>query len=286
MGEAGRQESWDVSKSLRVESGAVRGFRDRSAPMRIVLSYAALAVAVIPAPLLALGVLPAYQVHARFLAFYTPFICLLTLAYLFYVRDHLSRIMLAPIRGPISERDDYYDPYRRRSAAESVRRHLGRAVTGLIVLLPALLLGVSFYCVTRYLTVLDQSVGVASALYGERFGAGEEVAFNRHPAGKPVPTRGQTAPFDTTTKAESVRPVGIPDSLPLPEDSGAVRTYVLRSSSIDSIPLFRELTILYIGAFGAACVAIVLMALKEHAKEAMGLSEQDLILRRATPGPE
>jgi hypothetical protein len=61
---------------------------------------------------------------------------------------------------------------------------------------------------------------------------------------------------------------------------------VLRSSSIDGIPLFRELTILYIGAFGSACVAVVLMALKEHAKETMGLSEQDLMFGRTYADPE
>jgi len=275
-----------MSRSLRSESGAARGFRGRSAPVRTVLSLAALALAVLPGPLLAFGLLPAYRVHARFLAFYTPLICLLTLAYLFYVRDYLARIMFARALKRTRERDGYYDHYRRRSVSKSVGRGLHRAGPALIALLPALLLGASFYCITRYLTVLDQSVGAASALYGERFGLGEEVGFNHQPAGREGPTRRQPALTDPTIKAERSGRAARPDSLPPPEDSSAVRAYVLRSSSIDAIPLLPELTILCISAFGTACVAVVLMALKEHAKEAMGLSEEDLMLGRATPGPE
>jgi hypothetical protein len=42
--------------------------------------------------------------------------------------------------------------------------------------------------------------------------------------------------------------------------------------------LFTELTALYIGIFATALMAVIMMALKENAKDAMGLSEQDLIL--------
>jgi hypothetical protein len=274
-----------MERSLRFDAGAVRGFRGHSAPMRTVLSLAALALAVLPGPLLALGVFPAYQVQARFLAFYTPFTCLLTLAYLFYVRDYLARIMFARVLRHAVERDDYYDSYRRRSVLHSVGRGLRRSGAALIALLPALLLGASFYSINRYLTVFDQSVALAGSLYGERYGPGEQVGFNQQPAGKEGSTR-RPPSTEPATRAERLSQGPRPDSLPAPEDSSAVRHYVLRSSSVDRIPLFQELTVLYIGAFGAACVAVVLMALKEHAKEEMGLSEQDLMLGRATSGPE
>ena len=61
-------------------------------------------------------------------------------------------------------------------------------------------------------------------------------------------------------------------------DSVALRQEVLQSAGIDSIPLFTELTAWYIGIFVTALTAVVLMALKENAKEAMDLSEQDIIL--------
>jgi hypothetical protein len=274
-----------MERSLRLEAGAARGFRGQSAPIRTVLSLAALAVAVVPGPLLALGVLPAYQMQARFLAFYTPFVCLLILAYLFYVRDYLARIMFARVLRPATEPDAYYDRYRRPPVSQAVGRGLRRSGTVLIALLPALLLGVSFYSITRYLTVFDQSVAVARSLYQERFGPVEEVGSAQQPTRKEVPTRRRASSEPVATSKGSAR-TARPDSLPPPEDSSAVRHYVLQSSSIDGIPLFQELTVLYIGAFGAACVAVVLMALKEHAKEAMGLSEQDLMLGRPTSGLE
>jgi hypothetical protein len=65
-------------------------------------------------------------------------------------------------------------------------------------------------------------------------------------------------------------------------DPALVRQQVLRTAELDDIPMFNELCALYIGSFAAALTAVILMALKENAKEAMGLSEQDLILGPAT----
>jgi hypothetical protein len=47
---------------------------------------------------------------------------------------------------------------------------------------------------------------------------------------------------------------------------------------VDDIPSFTRLNILYIGIFWSAEIALILMALKEYAKEAMGLTERDLML--------
>jgi hypothetical protein len=41
--------------------------------------------------------------------------------------------------------------------------------------------------------------------------------------------------------------------------SAEVRAYVLREAAIDDIPLFGELTVLFITAFAAAAVAMLLM---------------------------
>ena len=77
------------------------------------------------------------------------------------------------------------------------------------------------------------------------------------------------------------------DSLPSPSDSNAVRKYVLQSSAIDDIPHLLELTVWYVGAFVSLLVAVTLMALKEYAKEALGLSEHDLMFGRyRTSGTE
>jgi hypothetical protein len=50
--------------------------------------------------------------------------------------------------------------------------------------------------------------------------------------------------------------------------------------------MFTELTVLYIGIFSAALLAVLLMALKEHAKEAMGLTEQELVVGRYASSEE
>ena len=67
---------------------------------------------------------------------------------------------------------------------------------------------------------------------------------------------------------------------PNPSDTSAVRDYVLRTSEIDRIPRLVQLTAFYVGAFLALLVAVTLMALKEYAKEALGLSEHELMFGR------
>jgi hypothetical protein len=55
---------------------------------------------------------------------------------------------------------------------------------------------------------------------------------------------------------------------------------VLRTSRIDGIPRVVELTGWYISSFLALLIAVTLMALKEYAKEALQLSEHDLVFGR------
>ena len=63
-------------------------------------------------------------------------------------------------------------------------------------------------------------------------------------------------------------------------DSTAVRDYVLRTTPVDDIPGLPELTAYYVGAFIALLIAVTLMGLKEYAKEALGLSEHELMFGR------
>jgi hypothetical protein len=65
-----------------------------------------------------------------------------------------------------------------------------------------------------------------------------------------------------------------------------VRQRALDVASTDDIPYFAELTALYIASFLAVLVALVLMGLREYAKEALGLSEQDVVLGRVLVEPE
>ncbi len=132
----------------------------------------------------------------------------------------------------------------------------------------------SMYCVSRYLAVFNQSVAQAAEVYVERADT-VEVGL----------TRGQQRAKPSRAAGRSSSPPARPDTaaadtLPKPSDSTAVRQYVIRASGVESTPRVVELTALYIGAFVALLVAVTLMALKEYAKEAMGLSEHELMFGR------
>jgi hypothetical protein len=244
-----------------------------SSAIRKALAVSVIAVTLLPVPITFFGVLPTYRMHAWFLLFYTPFLCLLTLCYLFYVRDSLARAMFANLLVPPQPPDPYYqEPVGRR-----LKRGFRRLKAILLGILPALLVIASMYCVSRYLGSLNQSVALAAETYVRRSAGDQEVGMlqgererlgRRRPAdrieGKPLPPAG-----------------AIPaDSLPAPSDSLAVHSYVLRATVIDDIPRLLELTVLYTGAFVALLIAVSLMALKEYAREALGLSEHELMFGR------
>jgi hypothetical protein len=257
-----------------------------SAAARKALAFSAVAVTLLPLPVTYFGILPAYQVHARFLLFYAPFLCLLTLSYLFYVRDSLARTMFADVLDPPPPPDPYYQ--------EPISGRLGRwfrRLKGITLgILPVLLVITSMYCVSRYVDSFNQSVARAAEVYVERAGMGEEVGLvraeqggrareeveltreKRRGRGPAASSRGSRQPEPKDSAAA--------DTLPQPADSMAVRQYLLRTSTIESIPAVVELTVLYIGAFVALLIAVTLMALKEYAKEAMGLSEHELMFGR------
>jgi hypothetical protein len=246
-----------------------------SAAVRSALVLSAIAVTLLPIPLTYLGILPAYRVHAWFLLFYAPFLCLLTLCYLFYVRDSLARAMFADVLDPPPPPDPYY----REPLGDRVKRGYRHLKGTLLGILPVLLVITSMYCVWRYLASINESVALAAETYVERSAASGEVGTiaedrSRHDKRRSVePSQPRTQPSAPTGSVAS-------DSLPPPWDSLAVREYVLRTTGIDDIPRLVELTVLYMGAFVALLIAVTLMALKEYAKEALGLSEHELMFGR------
>jgi hypothetical protein len=246
-----------------------------SAAVRSALVFSALAVTLLPIPLTYLGILPAYRVHAWFLLFYAPFLCLLTLCYLFYVRDSLARAMFADVLDPPSPPDPYY----REPLGDRVKRGYRHLKGTLLGILPALLVITSMYCVWRYLASINGSVALAAEMYVERSAASGEVGAIAEDRGRHDKRRSVEPGHPGTQPSTSTGDVAS-DSLPPPWDSLAVREYVLRTTGIDDIPRLVELTVLYMGAFVALLIAVTLMALKEYAKEALGLSEHELMFGR------
>jgi hypothetical protein len=237
------------------------------------LIVCAVVLALLPIPVTALELLPAYRVQARFLVFYAPIVCLLLLAYLFYVRDALARLMFAGILRPLPETD----PYDRPGIAELLTRLLRGVQALVLALLPLLLLATSFYCVTRYTALLTESVTIAAASLAQKPGA-------RLAADSLLPPKPGRAGRGSGQRSNAARGAGRSPAqdTAVVRDPALVRQEVLRTAELDDIPMFNELCALYIGSFAAALTAVILMALKENAKEAMGLSEQDLILGPAT----
>ena len=245
-----------------------------SAAARKALALTAAVITLLPIPITYFGILPTFRAHASFLLFYAPFLCLLTLCYLFYVRDSLARAMFADVLNPPPPPDPY--------EAERLGERLGRAyrrLKGVVLgILPVLLVIASMYFVSRYLVSFNQSVARAVQVYIERADT----------AGQATPTDGKQqrrAPASATrgSRLPAAGDTATVDTLPPLSDSTAVRQYLLRTSRMQSIPGVIELTGLYIGVFVALLVAVTLMALKEYAKEAMGLSEHELMFGRYGP---
>lgn len=228
-----------------------------SGGLRRVFFVAALVIALLPIPVALLGLLPAYRIQTRFLLFYAPLVCLLVLAYLFYLRDALARLMFAHLLDPLPPRPLYYPErpdVRLRRFWYTVRR-------GILALLPALLLLVSFACLLGYVERVDDSVALTSATLERPGHLPDEVGqlSDHRPA---LPASARVAA------------------------STSVRERALAVPSTEDIPLFAELTALYIGSFLAAVIALVLMGLREYAREALGLSERDAVLGRVLAEPE
>jgi hypothetical protein len=142
-----------------------------------------------------------------------------------------------------------------------------------LALLPIVLLLASSYCALQYIRVFNRSVGAA---------VGQEL---RSPSrgdgwGTLNDSRGETTAVRSrgrATRRQATRSPRVDTVTPRPS-TDSIRQYILRTATIEDIPFFTRLNLLYIGIFLCAEIALVLMALKEYAKEAMGLSERDLML--------
>src|SRR5215210_5452679 len=152
-----------MDSPVKVAPHASNDTHSYSAAVRRVLGFTALAVTLLPIPILALKILPAYQKHGWFLLFYTPFLCLLTLCYLFYIRDSLARVTFADVLDPPPPPD----PYAAEPFGDRMRRSFRRLKAVILGLLPAVLVLTSLYCIARYFGALDQSVALAMETYRE-----------------------------------------------------------------------------------------------------------------------
>ena len=237
-----------------------------------VLVLTLVAMALLPVPVTLLRVLPAYEMHARFLVFFAPVVCLLTVGYFFYIRDLLTRFLFRSFLEPASEPD----PYARLSPGALASGIVVKLQGILLTLAPVVLVGMSFYCVSRYIVRLEESVDIVSVLVSNPAPAtGPSLAGQQDQSAElPDSTRDSIPAPQPATSQEALPPDTPHSSL----DPAALRLQTLRTAGIQDIAFFGELTTLYIGAFACAIGAAMLMLLKEHAKEVLGVSEESLLL--------
>jgi hypothetical protein len=69
-------------------------------------------------------------------------------------------------------------------------------------------------------------------------------------------------------------------------DSRTLSRRLLEVTPTSDIPHFTELSLLYVGAFLAPLLAVLLMGIREYAKEALGLTERDVVLGRLLVDPD
>jgi hypothetical protein len=275
MGETSRLKMATPSEP---DVGGLPDPRPKWSVVQIVLGLGALALVVLPAVVAAYGLLPVYRMHARFLVFYAPFACLLVLAYLTYVRDWLVRLMFARFLQASTE-PQYYP--RHEPFYKSWKRGMERAGSTLLLLAPGLLVCVSFYSMNRYTTRLNESIALASGMYAERLDLGGEIETATVPPDSTVGSGAPAAPDFPTERGRPSQPSAAPPaSASRSFEPAEVRAYVLREAAIDDIPFFGELTVLYITAFAAGAVALLLIVLKEYGRATMGFSDQELVLGR------
>jgi hypothetical protein len=256
--------------------GSVPAVRTYSSGFRRALSMGALVTAILPAPVLLLHFLPAFRVQATFLAFYGPLVCFLALAYLFYIRDSLARAMFADLLDPSPKFDPYYgDP-----PFASLGRTLRRVRSVVLALLPIALILASSYCAVEYIGQVNRSVeGALEQKLREPTWRGDWAqsgALRRDTLGAAPQGRLRRRAAATPGRDDTARVLPSADSL---------RQYIFNTAGVDDIPFFFRLSVLYIGIFLSAEIAFVLMALKEYAKEAMGLTERDLMLGSNAAAP-
>jgi hypothetical protein len=241
------------------------------------LGIGAVLLALLPIPFAALDILPTYLMQARFLIFFAPVACFLEVAYLFYVRDVLARVLYLRMLEHPPEEDRYY----RRPVGDLVDRMWVRMRNLVITLLPLALMGLSLYCLVRYTARFERSVELA-----------EQVMFDQlpPPARRAFVYRSERQ-ADSGTKApapaqpDTAKASGLQSPAEL-VNQPALRQYVVAQAGIEDIPFFGELTAWFIGIFFSAIGAALLMMLKEHAKEILGISEEMLMFGGEAEPPE
>ena len=103
------------------------------------MSLSSLIVAALPIPLTSFRLIPAFDAQKTFLSIYTSLFCFLLLGFIFYIRHNLARLMFP----------DHYDN-KTLSKNNFLDLILKIPWRYFVALLPAILIGISIWCVFLY----------------------------------------------------------------------------------------------------------------------------------------
>jgi hypothetical protein len=233
------------------------------------LILVALIIAFLPIPVALLQLMPTFRVQAQFLMFVAPLVCIFILAYMVSVRDSLARAVAADILHP----SPHHHWYHRAGLRRSLRRRLSNLRRPLFSLLPALLFLTALWCALQYTATLSDSVDLATRAWAARVSPDEEVGLaHRGTSARPDDSSAGEEPTERRSTATTAQPSR--------SQLRPTREFVLRNATISDIPSFLGLSALYTGVFVSALLAMVLLALKEYARDALRLTEEDLVLRK------
>lgn len=156
------------------------------------MGISTIVAAALPIPVTSMGLLPMFHAHQRLFSVYTSLFCFLTLAYVFYIRHLLAKIMF---RGPFS-----YSAF------------------------PILPIAGALVCLWLYHLNLQIAIG---AVKDRRHYPVVPVAYNQHGSGGPTGATGPTGSYASTRNAVTTKDVLATTELDeIPGGTGLIFQYI------------------------------------------------------------
>ena len=228
------------------------------------MSLSSLVVAALPVPVTSFSLIPTFKTQTRYFSVYTSLFCFLTLAYVFYSRHTLARLMF-------------------RNALETVGKPTKRIWSFCVNSLPPIFIILSLICVYSYHGLLSSEINkIRPHLFYKHFNnldgmpsnyksALEKINIDNYPAGV------QRQSYETLFREHEYAYEW------LCAHGGIYSSKdVLNLAEADMLGPYDTLYMIlsYLGIFLFAEASFILMAVKEYLQEVLGLEEKTLIKTR------
>lgn len=233
------------------------------------MSLSSLVVAALPIPVTSFSLIPTFKEQTRYFSVYTSLFCFLVLAYVFYSRHTLARLMF-------------------RNTLETVGKPTKRIWSFCVNSLPPIFIVLSLICVYSYHGLLSSEINkIRPHLFYKHFNHLDGAPSNYKSALEKIvvdadtggPTRGEIRLFSYETLASSSEChyewLCVNGGIYSSKD-------VLNLAEADMLGPYDTLFMIlsYLGIFLFAEASFILMAIKEYLQEVLGLEDNTLIKTR------